>query len=695
MRLARRRRPGVPRPRRRPGQDPRLPGRARRDRGGSARPPGGARARWWRAPARGEATRSSSPTSSAEGARRAPTADELRALSAAAPARLHGARRLRRCWTRCRSPPTARSTARRCPPRTVRERADRRRRAPRRPRRSRSPRSGATCSASSGSASDDNFFAARRRLDPEHPGGRPGPPGRSADHHRGSSSSTRRSPALARGGGHRRRGRRRRPGAGDRGGAADADPALVLRERRRRAAGASTRRCCSTPRALAIRRRCAAALAALAAHHDALRLRFRRRTDAGGSSALRCSGAACELDVRDARRRGRGGARSSGRGEPRSRGSTWPAGRCSPPRLFDLRRGRRRPAARSSTTWWSTASPGACCWRTWRPPTGRPAPAGRRACRDAHDRVRSWAARLRAHPRGAARDERAHWLRRHRARATPLPVDAGRRNTAADGRGGRRSGWTARDTDALLRRSPASTAPRSTTCCSPRSAGRFAPGPAGRALLVDLRATAARSSSTTSTSRAPSAGSPPSSRSRLDVPDGGGGPREAILAVKEQLRAVPDRGLGYGVLRYLAGRRRRAPGRAAGARGQLQLPRPVRLGRRTTAAFAVPSPSGRGLERGGGRAAARTCWTSSRRCSPAAAASRAGTTASGRAPRATVAALADGIARRAARPDRPLLAPGRGRPHPVRLPAGPPGPGRASDRARRRRDRRQSRTSTR
>ncbi|HEY0514544.1 MAG TPA: amino acid adenylation domain-containing protein [Thermoanaerobaculia bacterium] len=33
----------------------------------------------------------------------------------------------------------------------------------------------------------------------------------------------------------------------------------------------------------------------------------------------------------------------------------------------------------------------------------------------------------------------------------------------------------------------------------------------------------------------------------------GGGPREAILAVKETLGAVPGRGLGYGLLRYLAG----------------------------------------------------------------------------------------------------------------------------------------------
>jgi len=38
----------------------------------------------------------------------------------------------------------------------------------------------------------------------------------------------------------------------------------------------------------------------------------------------------------------------------------------------------------------------------------------------------------------------------------------------------------------------------------------------------------------------------------LEIPPGAG-PRETILAVKESLRAVPRHGLGYGVLRYLAG----------------------------------------------------------------------------------------------------------------------------------------------
>ena len=84
-----------------PGQDPRLPHRARRDRGGARAAPGGApgrrcccartrrrRPRW-------------SPTSSANERRRS-TSRELRARAARRAARVHGAGGLRRRSTRCR-----------------------------------------------------------------------------------------------------------------------------------------------------------------------------------------------------------------------------------------------------------------------------------------------------------------------------------------------------------------------------------------------------------------------------------------------------------------------------------------------------------------------------------------------------------------------------------------------------------------
>ena len=70
---------------------------------------------------------------------------------------------------------------------------------------------------------------------------------------------------------------------------------------------------------------------------------------------------------------------------------------------------------------------------------------------------------------------------------------------------------------------------------------------------------AASDAPTASTCPARSAGSPASTRCGLDV--GGDRPRRgpggrpaagrALKRVKEQLRAIPDRGLGYGLLRYL------------------------------------------------------------------------------------------------------------------------------------------------
>jgi hypothetical protein len=50
----------------------------------------------------------------------------------------------------------------------------------------------------------------------------------------------------------------------------------------------------------------------------------------------------------------------------------------------------------------------------------------------------------------------------------------------------------------------------------------------------------------------------------------------SIKAIKEQLRGMPHKGLGYGVLRYLADDLPARPWRAAQRRHHLQLPRPVR-----------------------------------------------------------------------------------------------------------------------
>ena len=155
--LAARRRDRIRRPRRRPGQDPRLPHRARRDRGrASARSRACRRARWWSA-ARARSASGWSPTSCrGRGARRR-----------AGTARAAGRRCCPSSWcrrrssgsTRCRSPPTASSTARALPaPTSARPELAQPYRAPR------GEREAAICAAFAGVlgldqvGAHDNFF---------------------------------------------------------------------------------------------------------------------------------------------------------------------------------------------------------------------------------------------------------------------------------------------------------------------------------------------------------------------------------------------------------------------------------------------------------------------------------------------------------------------------------------------------------
>ena len=56
---------------------------------------------------------------------------------------------------------------------------------------------------------------------------------------------------------------------------------------------------------------------------------------------------------------------------------------------------------------------------------------------------------------------------------------------------------------------------------------------------------------------------------------GGAALGRALKTIKEQLRAVPGKGLGYGLLRYLNGETARAACRSAGAAARLQLSGPV------------------------------------------------------------------------------------------------------------------------
>ncbi len=162
--------------------------------------------------------------------------------------------------------------------------------------------------------------------------------------------------------------------------------------------------------------------------------------------------------------------------------------------------------------------------------------------------IREWAARLRADDRFAAR--LGHWERTARACADPLPVDRDGTNTTADVRE-----VTVRldraHTDGLLRRVPGVYRTRVDDVLL-TALGRVLGDWTGRDTVavgleghgredqlfedIDLSRTVGWF-----TSLHPLA---------LSVPAGSWG--TALKSVKEQLRAVPDRGLGYGVLRHLA-----------------------------------------------------------------------------------------------------------------------------------------------
>ncbi|MFE9428493.1 non-ribosomal peptide synthase/polyketide synthase [Kitasatospora sp. NPDC006697] len=165
--------------------------------------------------------------------------------------------------------------------------------------------------------------------------------------------------------------------------------------------------------------------------------------------------------------------------------------------------------------------------------------------------VREWARRLRARTAaGAFAAEREHWRAAARECARPLPVELGGGNTVAD---------TAevtvrldrRQTEELLRKVPAAYRTRIDDVLL-TALGRVLADWTGRERVaigleghgredqlfddLDLSRTVGWF-----TSLYPVA---------LELPDGHWG--AALKAVKEQLRAVPQRGLGYGAQRYLA-----------------------------------------------------------------------------------------------------------------------------------------------
>ncbi|MET9265068.1 non-ribosomal peptide synthase/polyketide synthase [Amycolatopsis sp. NPDC004079] len=160
---------------------------------------------------------------------------------------------------------------------------------------------------------------------------------------------------------------------------------------------------------------------------------------------------------------------------------------------------------------------------------------------------REWAKRLAEHAEaGGFDDELAHWW--ELPTPTPLPVDGTAENTFGHARVVT-ARLTADETHALLRQVPQAYRTQVNDVLL-AALGRVLGDWTGSQPVVDLEGHGREElfdgvdlSRTVGwfTSMFPVA---------LDVPDGWGA---ALKAVKEQLRAVPRRGVGYGALRYLAG----------------------------------------------------------------------------------------------------------------------------------------------
>ncbi|MFI6303328.1 non-ribosomal peptide synthase/polyketide synthase [Amycolatopsis thailandensis] len=160
---------------------------------------------------------------------------------------------------------------------------------------------------------------------------------------------------------------------------------------------------------------------------------------------------------------------------------------------------------------------------------------------------REWAARLAAHTEsGGFDDELAHW--RAIPDVTPIPVDGIGANTVGRARAVT-ARLTAEETRSLLRQVPEVYRTQVNDVLL-TALGRTLRDWTGRVPVIDLEGHGREElfdgvdlSRTVGwfTSLFPVA---------LDVPDEWG---EAIKAVKERLRAVPRRGIGYGALRYLSG----------------------------------------------------------------------------------------------------------------------------------------------
>ena len=253
---------------------------------------------------------------------------------------------------------------------------------------------------------------------------------------------------------------------------------------------------------------------------------------------------------------------------------------------------------------------------------------------------RRWAERLTSTPlERAARRGRLLAGRAPGAAVAPLPVDLGDGPRPRDrGRGRGRRGRARRRTrpGRCCTRCRGPTARRSTTLLLDRAGAGAAPaGRAAGAVLVDLEGHGREELFDDVDLLADRRLVHDALPGRCCELPAGTAPGAALKAVKEQLRAIPRRGIGYGLLRYLdamptiAERLRNA---AAGREVRLQLPRPARPGAARRRPFALAASRPGRSQRRRRAAVAPAGGQRRRRRRPAAAA--AGPTAPAAPPRA-------------------------------------------------------------
>ena len=163
-----------------------------------------------------------------------------------------------------------------------------------------------------------------------------------------------------------------------------------------------------------------------------------------------------------------------------------------------------------------------------------------------------WAARLAEHARSSAIEgERSFWLSPSRARASRVPVDHARgESTEASARHIALS-LTHDETEALLRRVPEVYRTQINDVLLTALASALSRWTGSSNVVVDVEGHG-REELFSDVDLTRTAGwfttlSPVAIEIGANA-----GPGESLMAVKEQLRAIPGRGLGYGLLRYLA-----------------------------------------------------------------------------------------------------------------------------------------------